>query len=216
MNSYFLNRYTQALGAILGIFACIYAYLNGWMYVYGNINKNFDALGFGGVISSYFLLPLCLIMLILSIINSHISDKQILNIPIDELNKNICIISTIIGILGAKAYFLIPSAFTLFSIYKEWFKREEKTKNKTNENEFKNTKEHSFLDEEFLNSPLESLNNAAFLNQQEEIALEKEMKTLETKKIMALELLSKKSDIQFITDITGLTLKEIQELKKQA
>ena len=37
MNLRFVNWYTQALGATLGIIACIYAYLNGFMFVYGNI-----------------------------------------------------------------------------------------------------------------------------------------------------------------------------------
>lgn len=41
----FLDWYTQALGATLGILACIYAYLNGYMFVYGNIGGYFDFLG---------------------------------------------------------------------------------------------------------------------------------------------------------------------------
>ena len=43
--------------------------------------------------------------------------------------------------------------------------------------------------------------------------LEKEIKILETKKLMAIELLEKKSDLQFIKELTGFTDKEIQELK---
>lgn len=37
----FLDWYTQALGATFGILACIYAYLNGYMFVYGNIEGYF-------------------------------------------------------------------------------------------------------------------------------------------------------------------------------
>ena len=64
----FLDWYTQALGATFGILACIYAYLNGYMFVYGNIEGYFDFLGFSGVISSYLLLPLCLLSLFISLI----------------------------------------------------------------------------------------------------------------------------------------------------
>ncbi|SCH65369.1 MULTISPECIES: hypothetical protein [unclassified Romboutsia] len=214
MNSHFSNYYTEALGAIIGVFTSLYAYLNGWMYVYGNINRNFDSLSFGGVIASYFLLPLCVIMLILSAINTYTNEKYIFNIPISTINKAICIITVIIGLLGAKAYFLIPSIFILFNIYKEWFKVKIKRINEESVNNDEG--EQMFLTKSFSNKILENdLENVFFTEQEKELALEKEIKTLATKKVMALELLEKKSDPQFIMEITGLTLKEIQELKKQ-
>ncbi len=76
----FLDWYTQALGATFGILACIYAYLNGYMFVYGNIEGYFDFLGFSGVISSYLLLPLCLLSLFISLIRSYTIKKEILKI----------------------------------------------------------------------------------------------------------------------------------------
>ena len=76
----FLDWYTQALGATFGILACIYAYLNGYMFVYGNIEGYFDFLGFSGVISSYLLLPLCLLSLFISLIRSYNIKKEILSV----------------------------------------------------------------------------------------------------------------------------------------
>ena len=80
----FLDWYTQALGATFGILACIYAYLNGYMFVYGNIEGYFDFLGFSGVISSYLILPLCLLSLFISLIRSYTIKKEILKIWINS------------------------------------------------------------------------------------------------------------------------------------
>ena len=44
---------------------------------------------------------------------------------------------------------------------------------------------------------------------------EKQFKTLLTKRQMARELLAKNSRKQFIIDITGLTLKEVEALEKE-
>ena len=112
----FLDWYTQALGATFGILACIYAYLNGYMFVYGNIEGYFDFLGFSGVISSYLLLPLCLLSLFISLIRSYTIKKEILNMSFESINIFISILTVIVGFMGAKIYFTIPAAFILFHI----------------------------------------------------------------------------------------------------
>jgi hypothetical protein len=112
----FLDWYTQAIGATLGIIACVYAYLNGYMFVYANIGNNFDYLGFKGVISSYLLLPLCILNLFLSLIKSYISNKEISNTKFESINVFIIILTTIIGFMGAKIYFFIPAILILFNL----------------------------------------------------------------------------------------------------
>ena len=130
----FLDWYTQALGATFGILACIYAYLNGYMFVYGNIEGYFDFLGFSGVISSYLLLPLCLLSLFISLIRSYTIKKEILNMSFESINIFISILTVVVGFMGAKIYFTIPAAFILFHIlepylhnYRNWRKLREIT-----------------------------------------------------------------------------------------
>lgn len=93
MESKFFNWYTQSLGGTFGIISCICAYLNGYMFVYTNsASKYFESIGFLGIISSYTLLPLCMLTLIFGVIYSYTpetSDKSIFNIPFFTLNKRL-------------------------------------------------------------------------------------------------------------------------------
>lgn len=199
MNSIFLDWYSQALGAVLGVLACLFGYVNGYMFVFGNIGNNFDSLSIGGIISSYLLFPLCLITLFFSIAKSFMLKKHIDTLAIDNLNKIILISTSIIGIIGTGFYFIIPSLLILFNIYKDYFKEKE-------------DKEYTYSTKEFsVDSFVESTDSTNFIDENYE--LEKEIRILETKKIMAIELLEKKSDLQFIKELTGFTDKEIQELK---
>lgn len=214
MNSRFLNWYIQAMGATFGIFACLFAYVNGMMFVYGNINNNFDSLDVGGVISSYLLLPLCILTLFLGIFKTFILDKHIFNISVVNINRAFLIGTAIIGILGVRIYFIIPAFFILFDIYSVFIAR---NKNVIDENQYVDSKdsEKEFNTLEFDKSSFtESLDSMNCINYEVAYNLEKEIKCLETKKSMAIELLEKDSDLQFIIDITGFTPKEIEELKK--
>lgn len=212
MRSQFLEWYTQAIGGIIGVFVCIYSYLNGWMFVYGNINQNFDHLNFGGVISSYCLLPLCLITLFLGIIKSFSMDVSICNIHISSINKVISIITVIVGILGAKFYFFIPAIFILFYLYKPMIKVNVQYKPNPEIEDYNET-EQMFCTKEYINTSLDS-DNILALEGKSINSPQKNIKYLETRKIMALELLDKNSDLEFIMELTGLTFDEIQELKK--
>lgn len=199
MNSNFLDWYSQALGSVLGVLACLFGYVNGYMFVFGNIGNNFDSLSIGGIISSYLLFPLCLITLFFSIAKSFILKKHIGNLDIENLNKIILISTSIIGIIGTGFYFIIPSLLILFNVYKDYLKEKE-------------NREYTYHTKEFsVESFVETSDPENFINENYE--LEKEIKVLETKKIMAIELLEKKSDLQFIKELTGFTDKEIQELK---
>lgn len=206
MNSRFLDWYSQALGSVLGVLACLFAYVNGYMFVFGNIGNNFDSLSIGGVISSYLLFPLCLITLFFSIVKSFILEKHI-----DNLNKIILLSTSIIGIIGTGFYFIIPALLILFDIYRDFIKERKDKQNLNLDNE---EEEYTYSTKEFpVDSFVECTESINFIDLEENYGLEKEIKTLETKKLMAIELLEKKSDLQFIKELTGFTDKEIQELK---
>ena len=206
MNSRFLDWYSQALGSVLGVLACLFAYVNGYMFVFGNIGNNFDSLSIGGVISSYLLFPLCLITLFFSIVKSFILEKHI-----DNLNKIILLSTSIIGIIGTGFYFIIPALLILFDIYRDFIKERKDKQNLNLDNE---EEEYTYSTKEFpVDSFVECTESINFIDLEENYGLEKEIKTLETKKLMAIELLEKKSDLQFIQELTGFTDKEIQELR---
>lgn len=191
MNLRFTNWYTQALGATFGVMACIYSYLNGYMITYSNIGTYFDNLWFGGIVSSYFLLPLCILTLLLAIVKSYSPDKKFLNMPLENFNVIIIVSTVIIGFMGARIYFTIPAIFILFNLISYKMIKED-----IKYEEIKKSKESINLDDEF------------FIDK-------KELKALLTKREMARDLLSKNVQKSFILDITGLTLKELETLEEE-
>lgn len=215
MSSKFLDWYTQALGATLGMVACIYAYLNGFMFVYGNIDRNFDFLGFEGVLSSYFLYPLCILTLILAFIKSYIQKKDIFNISFNSVNISIVSLTVLFGFMGAKIYFTIPAIFIIFSIVKPYLIYRETSKTEsTNVTETKDTtidkSDTSILikiDDSSINEDSNILEEGEKINDNIQLIL--------TKRQMARELLEKNSNAEFITEITGLTLEEINSINEE-
>lgn len=214
----FLDWYTQALGATFGILACIYAYLNGYMFVYGNIGGYFDFLGFSGVISSYLLLPLCLLSLFLSLIKSYTIKKEILNTSFESFNIFISILTVVVGFMGAKIYFIIPAAFILFHIlepslhnYKNLENQEVVSENKKEYDITQNTIEFDKVD-----NHMPSKANASSEAEDLYKSRSNNPDVIETKKEIALELLRKNSSKQFIVELTGFTLDEINMLEKES
>ncbi|WP_290459736.1 hypothetical protein [Romboutsia ilealis] len=214
----FLDWYTQALGATFGILACIYAYVNGYMFVYGNIGDYFDFLGFSGVTSSYLLLPLCLLNLFLSLIRSYTIKNEILNTSFESFNIFICILTVIIGFMGAKIYFIIPAAFILFHIlepylhkYKNLENQEVVSENKKEYDITQNTIEFDKID-----NHMHSKANASSEAEDLHKSRSNNPDVIETKKEIALELLRKNSNKQFIVELTGFTLDEINTLEKES
>ncbi|MCC0632922.1 hypothetical protein [Clostridioides sp. ZZV15-6388] len=121
MDSKFFNWYTQSLGGTFGIISCICAYLNGYMFVYTNsASSYFESIGFLGIISSYVLLPLCMLTLVFGIIRSYTpdtSDKSIFDIPFFTLNKRLILVTVVFGFIGARFYFIIPTILMTFNLY---------------------------------------------------------------------------------------------------
>ena len=214
----FLDWYTQALGATFGILACIYAYLNGYMFVYGNIEGYFDFLGFSGVISSYLLLPLCLLSLFISLIRSYTIKKEILNMSFESINIFISILTVVVGFMGAKIYFTIPDAFILFHILEPYLHNYRNSENQEvildDNKEYDITQNTIEFDKIDIDIPSEA--NAS--NEAEELYKSRSNNpdVIETKKEIALELLRKNSSKQFIVELTGFTLDEIDMLEKES
>ena len=218
MRFIFLDLYTQALGATFGILACIYAYLNGYMFVYGNIEGYFDFLGFSGVISSYLLLPLCLLSLFISLIRSYTIKKEILNMSFESINIFISILTVVVGFMGAKIYFTIPAAFILFHILEPYLHNYRNSENQEvildDNKEYDITQNTIEFDKIDIDIPSEA--NAS--NEAEELykSRSNNPNVIETKKEIALELLRKNSSKQFIVELTGFTLDEINMLEKES
>lgn len=214
----FLDWYTQALGATFGILACIYAYLNGYMFVYGNIEGYFDFLGFSGVISSYLLLPLCLLSLFISLIRSYTIKKGILNMSFESINIFISILTVVVGFMGAKIYFTIPAAFILFHILEPYLHNYRNSENQ--EVIFDDNKEYDITQNtiEFDKIDIDMSSEANASNEAEELYKSRSNNpdVIETKKEIALELLRKNSSKQFIVELTGFTLDEINMLEKES
>ena len=214
----FLDWYTQALGATFGILACIYAYLNGYMFVYGNIEGYFDFLGFSGVISSYLLLPLCLLSLFISFIRSYTIKKEILNMSFESINIFISILTVIVGFMGAKIYFTIPAAFILFHILEPYLHNYRNSENQ--EVIFDDNKEYDITQNtiEFDKIDINMSSEANASSEPEELYKSRSNNpdVIETKKEIALELLRKNSSKQFIVELTGFTLDEINMLEKES
>ena len=214
----FLDWYTQALGATFGILACIYAYLNGYMFVYGNIEGYFDFLGFSGVISSYLLLPLCLLSLFISLIRSYTIKKEILNMSFESINIFISILTVVVGFMGAKIYFTIPAAFILFHILEPCSHNYRNSENQ--EVIFDDNKEYDITQNtiEFDKIDIDMSSEANASNEAEELYKSRSNNpdVIETKKEIALELLRKNSSKQFIVELTGFTLDEINMLEKES
>lgn len=196
MNLRFANWYTQALGAILGGMACIYSYLNGSMIIYSNIDTYFDSLWFGGIISSYFLLPLCIITFLLAIVKSYNPSKLFLNVSIEYINIAIIVVTVIIGFMGTRIYFTIPAVFILFNLIT-----------------YKKTIHKEIIKDNFNDEATMIFNKTDSLELN--TISEKELKILTTKKEIAVNLLLKEAQTQFIMEITGLSLNELKSLEEE-
>nr|WP_302967375.1 hypothetical protein [uncultured Romboutsia sp.] len=188
------------------------------MFVYGNIEGYFDFLGFSGVISSYLLLPLCLLSLFISLIRSYTIKKEILNMSFESINIFISILTVVVGFMGAKIYFTIPAAFILFHILEPYLHNYRNSENQ--EVIFDDNKEYDITQNtiEFDKIDIDMSSEANASNEAEELYKSRSNNpdVIETKKEIALELLRKNSSKQFIVELTGFTLDEINMLEKES
>ncbi|MBO3445551.1 hypothetical protein [Clostridium sp. CCUG 7971] len=220
MNLRFTNWYTQALGATLGIIACVYAYLNGFMFVYGNIGNYFDFLGFDGIISSYTLTPLCILTLVLAIIKAYKPNKKIFNIQLENINIFFIVATVIVGFMGAKIYFAIPAILITFNLFSykfegKIFKVESLEDDLTEKNGDFDEQEQMFAVDKMVISDERNDLSINLETTIESKAIERNIRLAIAKKEMAIDLLDKNANIDFITEITGLKVNEIEEIREE-
>ncbi|MFR9069643.1 MAG: hypothetical protein ACLVIU_04705, partial [Paraclostridium sp.] len=144
------------------------------------------------------LIPLCIIITLLGAIESYTK-----NTTLSYLNKILIIATSLVGLLGSKIYFIIPSIFILFKNYSHLiFADENLDTEKANSDTLKDFKirKISYDSTKLYNIPKSRRPN----------------KNLEkTKGEMAVELLLKGADKNFICEITSLTLEELNSIEKK-
>ncbi|WP_455542536.1 hypothetical protein [Intestinibacter sp.] len=107
--------YTQALGAILGLIACLYQYVYGQLLIIGN--KPLSDMNILSIFCSYTLYPLCIIIFFMSLFLMLCSKHPNFFGKLDRVNKFTTHVTVIIGLLGCKYYFIIPGLLILYRYY---------------------------------------------------------------------------------------------------
>lgn len=192
MDRAFLNWYTQSFGGIVGLIICMIAYLNGNMAVYGSILQRLDEIGLSGLVASFFLFPLCICVVILGALESTISNDKF-----SIFNKSLVWSTVIIGFLGGKMFFIIPSMFILFKFYSHYILKPQNEIVNVNSTTLENCKVKKVHTKKTPNSK----------------AIQKKLR--KTKIEIAIELLLKDADKNFIMEITNLTSKELESIERK-
>lgn len=221
----FLNWYTQSLGGLAGILICTGSYLQGSLIVYGDILSKIDSVGISGVLASYILIPLCILTTIVGAIESYKS-SELLN----TISKGLIIITIVIGFVGTKIYFIIPSILILFKFYSKYIIRTKKDDTeKTNEVSIYKIKEelleskirkviyNTNIEKNVLKNDVQEQREQMFSNDEFDTILNNnEENHFKTRVSMAKALLNKNSSKEFICEITGLEIEQIEALEKNS
>lgn len=136
----------------------------------------------------------------------------------ESINIFISILTVVVGFMGAKIYFTIPAAFILFHILEPYLHNYRNSENQ--EVIFDDNKEYDITQNtiEFDKIDIDISSEANASNEAEELYKSRSNNpdVIETKKEIALELLRKNSSKQFIVELTGFTLDEINMLEKES
>ena len=136
----------------------------------------------------------------------------------ESINIFISILTVVVGFMGAKIYFTIPAAFILFHILEPYLHNYRNSENQ--EVIFDDNKEYDITQNtiEFDKIDIDIPSEANASNEAEELYKSRSNNpdVIETKKEIALELLRKNSSKQFIVELTGFTLDEINILEKES
>lgn len=191
----FYQWYSQACGGILGILSCIYCYLKGDLLIYSNLDGNFDIISFNGILASYILYPLCFLTFIMAILLAipNMSQKKIINIEVTKINSVLLYLTILVGILGCSIYFIIPALLLLLKDLLYAFKH--------------------FIFK--FNSKHVAINKNADMDQYNKESKHDSAQLLSTKTEMAINLLNKDANINFITEVTGLSQDYVSKLKRE-
>ena len=128
------------------------------------------------------------------------------------MSKIVIIATIIIGFLGCKLYFIIPSIFILFKFYSTYITTNNKEDSLKEEN---NTKEN--IDAKIRKVIVNKIDSEGKEAKENTLVFgnKSEKDIMQTRITMAKELLSKNSEISFICDLTGLTLEQVNNLKQE-
>ena len=136
----------------------------------------------------------------------------------ESINIFISILTVVVGFMGAKIYFTIPAAFILFHILEPYLHNYRNSENQ--EVILDDTKEYDITQNtiEFDKIDIDIPSEANASNEAKELYKSRSNNpdVIETKKEIALELLRKNSSKQFIVELTGFTLDEINMLEKES
>ena len=136
----------------------------------------------------------------------------------ESINIFISILTVVVGFMGAKIYFTIPAAFILFHILEPYLHNYRNSENQ--EVIFDDNKEYDITQNtiEFDKIDINMSSEANASSEPEELYKSRSNNpdVIETKKEIALELLRKNSSKQFIVELTGFTLDEINMLEKES
>ena len=136
----------------------------------------------------------------------------------ESINIFISILTVVVGFMGAKIYFTIPAAFILFHILEPYLHNYRNSENQ--EVIFDDNKEYDITQNtiEFDKIDIDIPSEANASNEAKELYKSRSNNpdVIETKKEIALELLRKNSSKQFIVELTGFTLDEINMLEKES
>ena len=136
----------------------------------------------------------------------------------ESINIFISILTVVVGFMGAKIYFTIPAAFILFHILEPYLHNYRNSENQ--EVILDDNKEYDITQNtiEFDKIDIDIPGEANASNEAKELYKSRSNNpdVIETKKEIALELLRKNSSKQFIVELTGFTLDEINMLEKES
>jgi hypothetical protein len=107
------------MGSVLGIVACVFGYLHGFMFVITNdANEYMEYIGVIGIITSYVLLPLCVLNFILAVLRACFSnpeEKRILGFKFLFINDIFIYLTVLFGFIGSRQYFILPAILLLLN-----------------------------------------------------------------------------------------------------
>ncbi len=171
----FLKWYTRALSGVIGLYICLYGYLSGEIIIYQNLSKYIGKISSYSLIASYALLPLCILMIAVSLL-------QALNIFSRYVAWIFSLTTLIVGFVGCKEYFLIAGIVIIFNIIFE-------SKN------FITSEQTIEMNTVYEDNPSQKHLNIDSVD-------------------IVLDLLENKADKNFIMDITGLSIEDIEYIEK--
>lgn len=207
----FYKWYSQALGSVIGMVSCIYGYLNGDLLLYSTLGGNYDTLNFNQILSSYILYPLCILTFLsamfIPVIKDY-KDKKVLGMRVSKINRVLKYSAAIVGLLGCLIYFIPAALVILFSDILSLIQYTfNKLSNKLIKNPLKEqTSKKEACDENSDEAELNPLLTNKPPNNNE---------YLSTKREMAINLIDKNSNMDFIREITGLSPQYLIKLKKE-